>query len=99
MKHVWNESELTIILPERIDASNAAEAEEEVRGIISGKKVEKIILDGAEMEYISSAGLRLVLKLVKMIKNVKVVNVSNDVYGIFDLAGFVDMIIIEKAED
>ena len=62
MKHVWNESELTITLPERIDASNAAKAEEEVRGIITDKKVEKIILDGAEMEYIDALTLELALE-------------------------------------
>ncbi|MBO7703013.1 MAG: STAS domain-containing protein [Solobacterium sp.] len=97
MQGKWEDGTLTIILPERIDASNAAAAEAEIEQILAEGTAEKIVLDAGTLEYISSAGLRIIIKLVKREKNVTVVNVSPVVYEIFEVSGFTNFISVEKA--
>ena len=87
---------LTLFLSGRIDSTNAAEAEklifDEV-GAFSGK----LVLDASELEYISSAGLRVVLRLKKANPSLAIVNVPAEVYEIFDMTGFTEMMEIHKA--
>lgn len=87
---------ITVALRGRIDSANAAEAEKELTTLTAGFTGE-LILDAAELDYISSAGLRVILRLKKAIKSTKIVNVSPDVYEIFDMTGFTEMMDISKA--
>ena len=87
---------LTIVLPERIDTLNAAEAEAEIEKIRAEGDEEKIIFDAENLNYISSAGLRVIIKVVKQGKNVTVKNVSPEVYDIFSVSGFTNFITVEK---
>ena len=81
----------------RIDASNAAEAEEKIFNIKSENPGKHIVLDADQLEYISSAGLRVVLRLRKEEPKLAIINVAADVYEIFDMTGFTDMVTVEKA--
>ena len=96
MVYEWNELGLTIKLPERIDTNNSADVGEKIDEIIHEREVISLVLDADELNYISSAGLRLILKLVKTIRNVRMINVSSDVFDIFELSGFSNIISIEK---
>ena len=87
---------LTIYMPDRIDASNASEAETQIESIRDLENEENIVLDADKLEYISSAGLRIIIKLVKREKSVTVTNVSPAVYDIFEVSGFTNFITIEK---
>ena len=78
MEYSLNNNLLTIILPTRIDSNSAASAEEELFAIIKSNPSNSIILDAKDLEYISSAGLRIVLKVKKTIDDTKIINVSND---------------------
>ena len=49
------------------------------------------------MEYISSAGLRVLLKLTKIVGDVTVNNVSGEVYEIFDVTSFTEILNVKKA--
>ena len=89
---------LIITLPERIDASNAAEAESEIESLRDLENQENVILDADKLQYISSAGLRIIIKLVKREKSVTVINVSSAVYDIFEVSGFTNFITIEKKD-
>ena len=89
---------LTISLPDRIDASNAAEAETQIESIRDIVNEENIVLDADKLQYISSAGLRIIIKLVKREKSVTVINVCSAVYDIFEVSGFTNFIEIEKKE-
>ncbi|MBR2762178.1 MAG: STAS domain-containing protein [Solobacterium sp.] len=89
---------LIITLPERIDASNAAEAESEIESLRDLENQENVILDADNLQYISSAGLRIIIKLVKREKSVTVTNVSSAVYDIFEVSGFTNFITIEKKD-
>ena len=89
---------LIITLPERIDASNAAEAESEIESLRDLENQENVILDADKLQYISSAGLRIIIKLVKREKSVTVINVSSAVYDIFEVSGFTNFITIVKKD-
>ena len=88
---------LYIALEGRIDASNAAAAEEKIFSIKKDNQGKHTVIDADNLEYISSAGLRVVLKLRKEEPKLAIINVSPDVYDIFDMTGFTDMVTVEKA--
>ena len=87
---------MTINLPVRIDSSNAAEVEMKLNEQI-GDFTGEIILDATDVEYISSAGLRVILRLKKSNDTTKVINCGSEVYEIFDMTGFTEMMDISKA--
>ena len=81
----------------RIDASNAAEAEEKIFGIKNDNPGKHTVLDADKLEYISSAGLRVILRLRKEEPKLAIINVASDVYEVFDMTGFTDRVTVEKA--
>ena len=87
---------LTIFLNGRIDSANSADCENEMMENAEGFSGE-IILDAENLEYISSAGLRVILRLKKYNASTKIINCASDVYEIFDMTGFVEMMDISKA--
>ena len=88
---------LYIAVEGRIDASNAAEAEEKIFNIKNINPGKHIVVDADKLEYISSAGLRVILKLRKEEPKLAIINVASDVYEVFDMTGFTDMVTVEKA--
>ena len=88
---------LYIAVEGRIDASNAAEAEEKIFNIKNNNPGKHIVIDADKLEYISSAGLRVILKLRKEEPKLAIINVASDVYEVFDMTGFTDMVTVEKA--
>lgn len=75
----------------KIDTTNAEEFEKD---IMAAKPTE---IDAANLEYISSVGLRVLLKLRKEVGSVTVNNVSSEVYEIFDVTGFTEILDVKKA--
>lgn len=97
--NIFSESEadrLILHVEGRIDSSNAAEVEKTVFSECEKKPDAAIVLDAEKLEYISSAGLRILLKLKKEKTNVVVNNVSLDVYEIFEMTGFTEIMEIHK---
>ena len=88
---------LYIAVEGRIDASNAAEAEEKIFNIKNNNPEKHVVVDADKLEYISSAGLRVILKLRKEEPKLAIINVASDVYEVFDMTGFTDMVTVEKA--
>ena len=88
---------LYIAVEGRIDASNAAAAEEKIFSIKKENPGKHTVLDADKLEYISSAGLRVILKLRKEEPKLAIINVASDVYEVFDMTGFTDMVTVEKA--
>lgn len=97
MEYGYDKGALTIRLIRQIDSSNAADVEKELFGLIEEKKADSVVLDAADTQYISSAGLRVVLKLKKTVPDSKVVNASSEVYEIFNITGFSSIIDVKKA--
>ena len=81
----------------RVDASNAAAAEEKIFAIKAENQGKHTVLDADHLEYISSAGLRVILRLRKEEPKLAIINVSPDVYEVLDMTGFTDMVTVEKA--
>lgn len=88
---------ITIVLENRIDSSNATETETAVMEIMEQNKGVNVIFDAKNLDYISSAGLRVLLKVRKMQDDLKIVNVSREAYEVFELTGFSEILKIEKA--
>ena len=88
---------LYIAIEGRIDASNAQVAEEEIFKIKNNNKDAHTVIDADKLEYISSAGLRVILKLRKEEPKLAIINVASSVYEVFEMTGFTDMVTVEKA--
>ena len=81
----------------RITSANAAGVEQEIGAALGDYAGKALTLDLGELEYISSAGLRVLLRLRKRFAGMEMVNVSSDVYEIFEMTGFTEMMPISKA--
>ena len=88
---------MNIELTGSIDSSNALHWEETIREQLEGKEGEPIILDAASLEYISSAGLRVLLRIKKKNPEIRLINASPEVYAILDMTGFTEIMQVEKA--
>ena len=96
MDFVKKEKTLIIKLEGRVDSANSVGVEKELTDICTENEHEKVIIDIEKLQYISSAGLRVILKLKKSQKNIEIINASNEVYEIFSMTGFSDIIHIKK---
>lgn len=93
---VLDGTKLSIALTGRLDTTTSPEFEKVLKESISG--VQTLILDFANLEYISSAGLRVLLATQKTMNvqgSMIIRNVSSAVEEIFDVTGFVDILTIE----
>ena len=91
-----NGTDLTFELEGRLDTTTAPQLEEQVNSLISG--VKNLAFDMTKLEYISSAGLRVLLAAQKTMNkqgNMVVKNVSEEVQEIFEVTGFSDILTIE----
>ena len=91
-----NGTELTVAIIGRLDTTTAPQLEAEFKQSING--VEKLVLDFAALEYLSSAGLRVLLAAQKVMNKqgeMIIRNVNDTINEIFDVTGFIDILTIE----
>ncbi len=91
-----NGAVLTLKVIGRLDTTTAPQLEATVRESIAG--VSELIIDFSELDYISSAGLRVLLSTQKEMNkqgSMKVTNVNDMVMEVFEITGFVDVLTIE----
>ena len=87
---------LTFALEGRLDTVTSPELETAIKESIDGAK--ELVMDFKDLEYISSAGLRVLLSAQKTMMqqgSMKVINVNDIVMEIFDVTGFGDILTIE----
>lgn len=87
---------LSIALEGRLDTVTAPDLEAELKDSLDG--VTELVLDMNDLEYISSAGLRVLLTAQKNMSqkgSMKLINVNETVMEIFDVTGFADILTIE----
>ncbi len=80
----------------RLDTSTAPELESTIDNFLSS--VEELIIDFEGLEYVSSAGLRVILKAQKIMNkqgSMKIINVNDTIMEVFDITGFADVLTIE----
>ena len=88
-----NGTELAVALEGRLDTVTAPELEKELKGSLDG--VSELTLDFAGLEYISSAGLRVLLSAQKIMSckgGMKIKNVNETIMEIFEVTGFSDIL-------
>ena len=88
---------LYIAVEGRIDASNAAMTGEQIDAIKRENEGKHTVIDADKLEYVSSAGLRVILRLRKEEPTLAIINVAQDVYDVLDMTGFTEMVTVEKA--
>ncbi len=97
MESKFENDVLTIYLDGSVDTSNAEQVGKQIEEIRSQTPQGSLVLDLENLKYISSAGLRQILKLRKKDINLKIINCSSEIYEIFEMTGFSEMMNIEKA--
>ena len=93
---ISNGADLIIALDGRLDTTTAPQLDDELKASLSG--VKKLEIDLGKLEYISSAGLRVLLSAQKVMNKqgeMIVRNVSEEIKEIFEVTGFVDILTIE----
>ena len=91
-----NGNELTIALEGRLDTTTAPQLDDELKTALDG--IAKLEFNFEKLEYISSAGLRVLLSAQKVMNkqgSMIVKNVSEEISEIFEVTGFVDILTIE----
>lgn len=97
LNYRFEDGVLTIFFAGRIDAAVAPQIEDEATEILANEPHDNIVLDCTELSFLSSAGLRIVLRLAKKAKALKIVNVSPTVYEVLEMTGFTEMFEVSKA--
>ena len=93
-----NGHDVTVYLEGRIDTSNAADLGKELEAVRAENDGCDLELDAGALEYISSAGLRVLLQLTKsQEKPLAVINVTPAVYEILEMTGFTELLRVKKA--
>ena len=87
---------LTLALSGRLDTNTSPQLEAQLKQSVGG--VKELIFDFSEVEYISSAGLRVLLAAQKVMTrqgSMKLIGVSAEVMEVFEITGFSDILTIE----
>ena len=96
-KRIENDT-LYFELSGRVDTSNANQVDQAIQSIKSENSASNYIVDAAQLEFISSAGLRVILKAQKIMNtqgSMKLINVCDGIMEVFDITGFLDILTIE----
>ena len=91
-----NGEALTLIVSGRLDTQTAPELEKELDSVLSD--IKELTFDFANLEYVSSAGLRVILKAQKAMNaqgSMKLIGVNDSIMEVFDITGFLDILTIE----
>lgn len=96
MKHTLENKVLTLFLEGELNSYNAEEVEKEIEGILEQGQWSSIVIDMEHLRYISSAGLRIIVRLKQRCDDTSIVKVSDGVYDVFEMVGFNSLMKIEK---
>lgn len=97
LKASCENEKLTIALSGHIDSTNASAIELEINALRAAHPHKELTLDLEALEYISSAGLRVILRLRKAEPELRLINASSAVYEVLDMTGFAEMLPVQKA--
>ena len=87
---------VTLTITGRLDTTTAPELEKTLDNVLGGTK--ELVFDMTGLEYISSAGLRVILKAQKAMNtqgSMKLIGVNDSIMEVFDITGFLDILTIE----
>ena len=96
IEKVLNGESAKIVVVGRLDTQTAPELEKEIDEVVGG--VKELVFDMNGLEYVSSAGLRVILKSQKIMNtkgSMKLIGVNDSIMEVFDITGFLDILTIE----
>lgn len=96
MKNKVENGTLTIYLEGKINSYNAEDVEKEIDALLQKNELAAIRIDMADVEYISSAGLRIIVRIKQQYDDTVLTRVPKGVYDIFEMVGFPNLIKIER---
>ena len=91
-----NAEAVTLTVSGRLDTQTAPELEKELDAVLTG--IKDLTFDMTNLEYVSSAGLRVILKAQKIMNqqgSMKLTGVNDSIMEVFDITGFLDILTIE----
>ena len=88
---------LKIFLEGTIDSANAGNCEREIDALLEETNATNVTLNCAGLEFVSSAGLRVFMKLANRLQTLRIEDVSSDVYEVFDITGLSQVLDVHKA--
>ena len=96
IEKTMNGASATLKIVGRLDTTTAPELEAAIDGCVAG--LSELVLDCSALEYVSSAGLRVILKAQKLMNaqgGMKLTGVNETIMEVFDITGFADILTIE----
>lgn len=97
MRFELSDNLLTLFFEGELNSYNADAMEKEIDEVLSSSKFQTLNLDFAKLHYISSAGLRIILKIKQKHDDSHVINANLDVYDVLQMTGFTNIMDVKKA--
>ena len=97
MRFELSDNLLTLFFEGELNSYNADVMEKEIDEVLSSSKFQTLNLDFAKLNYISSAGLRIILKIKQKHDDSHVINANLDVYDVLQMTGFTNIMDVKKA--
>ena len=96
LTHDLTDNVLTFHLEGELNSYNSEDVEKQLDSIIQASTFNAIRMDMDKLVYISSAGLRIIVRLKQMYDDFALINVDDSVYSIFEMVGFNSILQIER---
>ncbi len=96
MKHEIENKKLVFHLEGELNSYNAEAVETEIEKTIEQGGFDTIVWDIENLKYMSSAGLRIVVRLKQAYDDFSIINMSDDIYEVFTMVGFTELINIKR---
>lgn len=96
MRHNLENNTLTFYLEGELNSYTSKDVEKEIEDIMSNNTFNKVVLDLEKLTYISSAGLRIIVRIKQQCDDLTLVKVPDGVYDIFKMVGFNNLVKIER---
>ena len=97
MRYDLNDETITFYLEGDLNSFTSEEKEKEIDEIINNNTFKYIIFDLEKLNYISSAGIRIIARLRKTYDDISLIKVPEDNYDIFIMVGLENIVSIQKA--
>ena len=95
MKNTLENGKLTIYLEGELNSANAETVEKEIDALLGNNNFTALILDMEKLRYMSSAGIRIVIRIKQQHDNLQITNVPKDVHDIFKMVGLLGLLNID----
>ena len=96
MKNLIIKDILTIYLEGEVNSYNAEDIENEIDAIFAKGGFKGVRLDLGDVTYISSAGLRIIVRIKQQYDDTKLIRVPNGVFDVLEMVGFLNLMEIER---